>query len=328
MARRKLARVGTARARRGEWTTGELVLGHYPDAPITAPVNILCGADDGPTLWVQGAIHGAEIGGSMGVLRLFSKINPARMKGTIVAVMAANPMAFRAQVRNTPFDGENMNRLFPGNPIGAHSQQAAAILMETAWEAAHAMMDLHSGGMEAVVPFYAIHWEDGSDASREARRLARSTGTPDNWACTDDWLHGAMFTNFTRRGKPGLIIECGGGGPLPDEHVDNFAQAVRGVAQAMKILPGRPPRQERYRTIGHAELVFNARGGFFLPDTEPGAVVRKGQRIGRVMDAHGTIIEELRSPNGPAYIAAIGRRYLPLNSGTMIAETLDVVEDR
>ena len=327
MARRRLAKVGTAKARRGEWTTGELVLGHYPDAPITAPVNILCGSNDGPTLWVQGAIHGTEIGGSIGVLRLFSKINPARMSGTIVAVMAANPMAFRAQARNTPFDGENLNRLFPGNPIGAHSPQAASILMETAYEVADAMMDLHSGGLEAVVPFYAIHWEDGSDASLESRRLARATGTPDNWACTDDWLHGAMFTNFTRRGKPALIIECGGGGPLPEEHIDNFCGAVRGVAQAMKILPGRPPRQERYRTIGHAELVFNTRGGFFLPEAEPGEVVRKEQRIGRVMDPHGAIVEELRSPNGPAYIAAIGRRYLPLSSGTMVAETLDVVED-
>lgn len=326
MAKRRLVAVGSAKARRGEWTTGELRLGDYPDAPITAPVNILCGKNDGPTLWVHGAIHGAEIGGSLGVLRLFSKIDPARMNGTIVAVMAANPTAFRAQVRNTPFDGENMNRLFPGNPAGPHSQQAADILMETAFTVADAMMDLHSGGLEAVVPFYAIHWKDGSDASREAERLARAAGTSDIWACNDDWLDGAMFTNFTRRGKPAVIIECGGGGPLPEEHIGNFTGAVRGVAQAMNILPGRPPRKKRYRTIGHAELVFNTRGGFFLPETEPGAVVREGQCIGRVMNAHGKIVEELKSPNGPAYVAAIGRRYLPLHSGTMVAETMDVLE--
>ena len=32
---------------------------------------------------------------------------------------------------------------------------------------------------------------------------------------------GAMFVNFIRQGKPGLIVECGGGGPLPDRQIDN-----------------------------------------------------------------------------------------------------------
>lgn len=328
MAKRKTPAVGTAKARPGKWTTGELVLGHYPDAPITAPVNILCGAEDGPTLWVQAAIHGTEVGGAMGLLRLFDKLDPARMRGTIIAVMAANPTAFRARARNTPLDGENLNRLFPGDPAGPHSRQAAYVLLETALDVSDAMMDLHSGGDEAVVPFYALYWDDGSPASQEAARLARAAGTSDLWASRDEWLTGTMLANYTRRGKPAVIVECGGGGQVPEPHIDSFVEAVGGVARALGIVPGRPPRQESYRIMGEALLVFNKRGGYFLPAVGVGAVVRKGQVIARVMDPHGRIVEELESPNGPAYIAAIVRPYLPVHSGSMVAECIKVVKRR
>src|SRR5215470_867883 len=171
MARLK---VGTAIARPGAWTTGTLTLGHYPDGPITTPVNIVSGKRPGKVLWVQAAIHGAECGGALGLLKLMKRIDPARMRGAIVGIMAANPTAFRALERNTPYDGENMNRLFERPSRTSQSRQAAAILMETAWASADAMMDLHSGGIQEVVPFYALYWEDGSPASQESARLARA----------------------------------------------------------------------------------------------------------------------------------------------------------
>lgn len=325
MARKKNIKVGSARSKPGEWTKGTLVLGHFPDGPITSPVNMISGAEPGPTLWVQCAIHGTETGGAIGLLQLFKKINTARMKGNIVGIMATNPTAFRGYARNTPLDGENLNRLFPGNPRGAHSQQMASVLFETAMSVADAMMDLHSGGDEARVPFYGICYNDGSDAAKESMRLAESIGSDVVWSCTDAWLGGAMFVNFTKNGKPGIIVENGGGGGLPDSDIDKFAGAIEGVAKAMGILPGRPPRKKRYIVVDDCALVFNRSGGYFVPAVEVGDIVESGQTVGRVMDVHGETAEEITSPNGPAYIAAIVRPYLPVHSGTMVAECISVV---
>ncbi len=316
MARLK---VGTALARAGAWTTGTLTLGHYPDGPITTPVNILSGRQPGKVLWVQAAIHGAECGGALGLLKLMKRIDRTRMRGAIVGIMAANPTAFRALERNTPYDGENMNRLFERPSRTSQSRQAAAILMETAWSTADAMMDLHSGGIQEVVPFYALYWEDGSPASQESARLARAAATPHIWRSTDAWLGGAMYTNFTKRGKPALIIECGSGGDLKERDVDNFANAIEGVARALGILPGRAPAQKRYRYLGSCDLVYNQRGGYFLPAVAPGATVVKKQVLGRVMDAHGKLVEEIRAP-APSFIAAIVRDNRAIHSGTMVAE--------
>ena len=318
--------VGTARGEAGRWTTGRLTLGYYPDGPITSPVNILCGEQPGPVLWVQSAIHGDEPGGAIGSLRLLKRCDPKAMKGAIIMVMAANPTAFRSHARNTPFDCENMNRCFPGDPNGGHSSRTASILMETASSVADVVMDLHSGGIEAIVPFYAIYREDGSATSREARRLARATGTPDIWACQDAWLDGAMFVNFVKQGKPAVIVECGGGGLMPEAHIENFASAVEGVARAIGIIPGEPTIQPRYRTMGQCFIVFNQRGGFFAPAVSAGDIVEKGQPLGRILSPHGEIVEEVVSPNGPGYVAALSRPYLPVYSGAWIAETIQVLD--
>jgi predicted deacylase len=242
------------------------------------------------------------------------------MSGAIVGIMAANPGAFRGYGRNTPLDGENMNRLFPGDPAGPHSRQSASILFETAMGVADAMMDMHSGGDEAMVPFYGLYWDDGSAASEASGKLARAVGSPVVWRSSDDWLKGAMFVNATLRGKPAVIVECGGGGPLPEEHVDNFKGAVKGVAQNLGILPGDPPSFDRYTEVTECKLVFNRMGGYFMPKAKIGDIVEKGAVIAEIMDVHGNIVEEIRSPNGPAYLAALVRPYFPVHSGAMCAE--------
>ena len=192
--------VGTAAFEPSRITHGKLVLATHVGAPVAAPIRVACGAKPGLVLWVQAAIHGGEVGGTLALNRALDRLDLSAMSGSIVAGLAANPLAFRAQTRNSPEDGENMNRLFPGDPGGTITRQMANCLMETAAWTADAVLDLHSGGVEAIVPFYALYWEDGSEASRESRRLARSAGTEIIWQAEDAWLSGAMFTNLTRHG--------------------------------------------------------------------------------------------------------------------------------
>lgn len=318
----KQTAIGTARFEPGQITTGELALAHHLDGPVAAPVMIATGAKPGPTLWVQAAIHGGEIGGTLGIVRCLKRLDLQSMAGAIVGILAANPLAFRAQTRNTPIDGENMNRLFPGSLSGSITRQMAHQLMEVAVSQADVVVDLHSGGHEAVVPFYSLFWDDGSDASRAAAGYARSAATDVIWAARDEWLSGAMFTQLTRRNIPALIIECGGGAEIPDSHIEAFASAIEGIARAAEILPGGRVPQARYRTIGSCDLAFTRRGGFFVPACAAGDTLKKGDPVGRVVDIFGQDQEVITTPKR-AFIAAIGRPYLPVQSGAMIAELND-----
>jgi predicted deacylase len=283
---------------------------------------IATGAKPGATLWVQAAVHGGEIGGTLGIVRCLERINLQSMSGAIVGVLAANPLAFRTQTRNTPIDGENMNRLFPGAANGSITRQMARNLMDAAAASADLVLDLHSGGHEAIVPFYSLYWDDGSEASRKAAGYARSAATNVIWAARDEWLAGAMFTQLTRQGTPALIVECGGGAGLPDRDIEAFALAIEGVARAAEILPGGPVRQEHYRTIGSCDLVYTQRGGFFIPACAAGDTLGEGEPVGLVVDVFGRCQETITTPKR-AFVAAIGRPYLPVQSGAMIAELND-----
>jgi len=318
--------VGNTRAEPGRWTKGHLTLGYYPDGPIQSPVNILCGARPGKVLWVQNAVHGDEAGGAIGILRFLQRCDPSTMTGAIVAVMVANPTAFRAQARNTPCDSENMNRCFPGDSKGGHTRTSANVLIESACSVADAVVDLHSGGTDAVVPFYSIYCNDGSVASEESLRLARATGTPTIWACRDVWLEGAFFSNVVKRNKPAVLVECGGGGPILEAHIESFVRAIEGVARALGILPAAPTLAPNYRTIDGCSIVYNQRGGYFEPTVQAGDIVTAGQPLGRILSPHGDVLEELVSPVGPAYIASILRAYLPVHSGSEVAEAIQISE--
>jgi predicted deacylase len=335
--------VGTARGEPGRWTKGRLTLGEYADGAIESPVNLLCGARPGNVLWVQNAVHGDEAGGAIGILRFLHRCDPARMSGSIVALMVANQPAFRAQARLTPFDGENMNRCFPGARGGGHTRAAASVLIDTACEAADAVIDLHSGGNEAIVPFYTIYRDDGSAAAEASRKLAVATGAETVWACCDSWLEGALFANVVKRGKPSVLIECGGGGPVLEEHIDDFADALEGIARSLEILPppaatgnvSRPSgagpgpaaaRAREPRVIDGCAFVVNRRGGYFEPLVRAGDVVEAGQRIARILSPYGEVLEELGSPVGPAFIASIVRAYLPIHSGIEVAEAIRITK--
>jgi len=313
------AALGTAAFAQGRVTKGELVLTSHVGAAVAAPVMVASGEKAGPVLWVQAAIHGGEVGGTLALARLFRRLDLAAMSGSIAAVLVANPLAFRAQTRNSPEDGENMNRLFPADTGGTITRQMAQSLFEAAAETADVVMDLHSGGVECIVPFYALYWDEGSPASEASARYARSAGTEIVWRARDAVLGGAMFASLTRRGIPSIIVECGGGGAMPDAHIESFVAATIGVARAMEILPGGEVRQPRYRTIGSCDFVFTRAGGFFEPVCEVGDTVVAGAALGRVIDVFGDEREQIIARMS-GFVAAIGRRFLPVHAGALVAE--------
>jgi len=317
--------VGSATARNGEVTKGRLALGHAPDGPIESDVYIASGREPGPTIWIQSLVHGEEIGGALAIGRFLASLDLTTLRGSIIALPVANPLTYRAWSRNVPVDGSNLNRCFPGEPAGSHTSQIAATLLETMLGTADVFVDLHSGGDRANVPFYSLYWSDDSEASEESARLARACGTADVWATSDDWLTGAMFKHVVDRGKPSVIVECGGNAMVTEQHIDNFVAALTGISQAAGTIPGEAPTQPTYRLLGSSELVFNRIGGIFATDVKAGDVLNEGDEVGRIIDIHGKTLETIRAPFGPVYLAALRRNYLAVHSGEMVCEALAVV---
>jgi uncharacterized protein len=320
-------RVDKVEAGPGSTARGYIEIGHYPDMPFYSPIMIARGRKVGPTLWIQCLVHGPEIVGPISVARFFREIDLEQLAGSIVALLVANPLGFRAYNRLTPQDGANLNRVFPGKPDGSVSEQIAHRVLDLAMRHGDVLLDLHSGGDLTITAFYVIYAKLDSDGSREARRLAAQVGSRYQWGSNEGWLKGAAFSNFTRRtGKPALIIESGGGGRVTDEDLANFRTGLFGLTRAMGMLPGAPPVAEDVRGGGNALHLKATRGGFWQPLIAPGDDVVAGQELGRIVDVFGDVAETVTCPFGQAWIGSIRRPWMGVYGGDQVIEIVERVE--
>lgn len=314
--------VGTIERRSGAITRGEIRLADYPDGmPVSSPVMIATGAQDGPTLWVQALVHGPEVVGPTAILRFIRTLDPLDMKGSIIFLMSANPLGSRGYNRLTPQDGRNLNRVFPGDAAGHLTEQLASRLLELSTGSSDAMLDLHSGGDLTITCHYTLFHNNGTPEGRESERLAMACGAPNIWNSLEPGLEGCHFTQYTRIGrKPALIVESGGGARVWDHDVERLETAIRGVSQAMGIMPGEPAKHAEYRLGGDAIHLKCTRGGLFMPLVEEGADVREGQHLGNIVNFYGDVVEEILCPVKEAWIGSIRRPNMPIYNGDQVFE--------
>ena len=141
------AEVGGQRVGPGERRRLWLPLGHRPDGgPLGLPLVVVRGALPGPTLGVVAGVHGDEYEGPEALRRFLAGLDPARLRGTVVATPQANPPAFEAGQRTGAVDHLDLNRAFPGRPDGFLTQRIADLLVGEVVGPADALVDLHGGG--------------------------------------------------------------------------------------------------------------------------------------------------------------------------------------
>src|SRR5207244_10909971 len=130
---------------------------------VTAGVH----GDEGP--WSARAIH-----------QLLERTSLTDLIGTLRVVPVSNPLAMEADARCAPLDVLDLNRVFPGNPNGSHTERLAALLTEHAVEGANVLIDLHGGGSWCVNAFVFRNAEapeiaDAFDAPFVVDQASRAT---------------------------------------------------------------------------------------------------------------------------------------------------------
>src|SRR5207237_10631937 len=107
-----------------------------PVVTVTAGVH----GDEGP--WSARAIH-----------QMLERTPMSDLIGTLRVVPVSNPLAMEADARCAPLDVLDLNRVFPGNPNGSHTERLAAVLAEHAVDGVDALIDMHGGGSWCVNAF-------------------------------------------------------------------------------------------------------------------------------------------------------------------------------
>jgi predicted deacylase len=128
--------------------------------PIVGPLDgiegeILCCINngEGPSVLLLGGIHGDEYEAQIVLRRLAERLTPADVTGRVIIIPSLDFPAAQKGKRVSPFDGQNMNRCFPGKEDGTPTERLCAFVTKQLFPAVDLLIDVHAGGGDvSVVP--------------------------------------------------------------------------------------------------------------------------------------------------------------------------------
>ena len=311
--------IGSARSTGPGRVTGRLPLGSAPDGtPIEAPVVIVQGAADGPVLWLHGCVHGNEYCGTYIIHEFLHGLDPAALKGAVVALPVVNPPAFQFNRRTNPLDIFNdvdMNRQFPGNPNGVATQQMAAVVYRELKAHADVLIDFHTAITADVR--WALFPKMGGEAGRLSETVARAFGYRDTLPVPEGTLKGSALMTAAGDGIASFIVECGGKHrAFTDEAVTDAAERLRNVARGLGMLEGAVVDHGPMTYFSNFAWITARQGGLFQKEVSCGDAIVEGALLGRYYDVWGNDAGEARAPDAGVVLA--------INNGPLIGpgETL------
>lgn len=231
-----------------------------------------------PHVFFTAGVHGNEVTGVYVARRLtayFAAHPPLR--GSVTVIPTVNATALRCMQRRSPFDGEDLNRIFPGDPAGTLSHRlAAAVYGET--EGADILVDLHCCGQHGLPYILSIY----SEAANVRALVGRITMPI---AVHSEGTGGQLFTEATRqRGQAACIIELpsgAGSGAVNKPVGDQCYEALLDLLRSEGVVPG-PVAGAGPAFYGSLLDAETALCGLWQPAVARGEAVRAGQTLGTV----------------------------------------------
>jgi len=253
------------------------------------PVTVFVGREQAPGRGVVaiGATHGNEYEGPLAIKHLLHEIKTEDVRGRLILIPTLNAPAFDAGVRDTPDDGKNLNRAFPGEKQGSITSRLAHFIHDIVFPQVHVVLDIHSGGNVArFVPLTCFHHVNDPVQNRAMEETARGFGCRFTMKYMDG--PGLLTSAAEGLGKITIGTEVGWGRSVNTEGVSMTRQGILTAAIRHEQLRGEVPAG-RHCSRADQVLVDNNDlscyvlapfEGHFEPLANCGESVKAGQRIG------------------------------------------------
>lgn len=253
---------------------------------IPVPVAVIANGD-GPTVILEGGNHGDEYEGPITLGELIRDLDPVDVSGRLIFIPTINQPAVVAAQRVSPIDGINLNRTFPGDPLGTTTRQIAAFVNDVLFPLGDVFIDLHSGGSSLdIIPSAVI--EPGRTPEQHAANVAAALafGTPTTVVIDN---RGDPRTATAAAAQAGMTVigtEMAGGGTVSIDALALCRRGVRNVLAHLGVLPeafATPVETpSKLYTLGAGAHVIVEDDGVFEPMHRLGTEVRAGELAGRI----------------------------------------------
>jgi predicted deacylase len=248
---------------------------------------------DGPAVAIVAGLHGNELNGIHAVNLLVKSLRVQRPKGRVHLFPLVNTFGADEGLKRWPFDDQDINRAFPGDPEGSVVQRIAHALLEAS--DADVCVDVHSGA-----PHVRELPQVRAPMGGEELELARSMKLPVVWRRPGVRLEPTgMIGAWRAAGRRALHVVGGRGITLDSGHSTTMANGLNNLLGHLGICA----RMDMGGTgtaadVTHAEVGVHRAGcgGFFVAEVRVGDEVRPGHLLGYLQSPiGGERLEEIRA---------------------------------
>lgn len=229
-----------------------------------------------PSVAIVAGLHGNELNSIHAVNMLISALRVQRPRGTVHLFPLVNTFGADEGRKRWPFDDQDINRAFPGDPNGTAVQRIAHALLESTRDV-DVCVDVHSGA-----PHVRELPQVRAPMSGVELELARAMGLPVIWRRPGDRLEATGLVGAWREAGRHALHVIGGRGITLDTSLSTMiARGLSGLLAHLKIMPalGEP---STVADITHAGIETHRApcGGFFVPEVRVGDRVKPGHLLG------------------------------------------------
>jgi hypothetical protein len=276
-----------------------------------------------PVGLITAGVHGDEgPWGAWAIQKMLAQTDEDELIGSLRIVPVANPLAMQADARNAPLDTLDLNRVFPGDPKGSHTERLAAALVAGAVDGAEIVIDLHGGGSWCVNAF--VFQFAGGEALSKSFPAPFIVSGPDR---------AITLTGYARsQGATVAAVEMGGRSEFEEQWAERIASGLRRALEVSGLLkPGSHSMgREEPIPVGPTTVLRPGHGGIFIPRARAdvvGTVVPGGTVLGDLRDpVTQAVIEQFEAPFDRTALLLLRPTMTRLEGGAMtyvVAEPLD-----
>lgn len=261
----------------------------YAGNDVAAPVVVVHGAQAGPVLCLAAGVHGDEINGVEIVRQVMNRLAPEQLRGTVIGVPVVNLFGYQRGSRYLP-DRRDLNRFFPGTRYGSIASRIAFSFFENVARHCDALVDFHTGS------FDRSNLPQVRADLRIPEVLEFTRGFGATVVLHSKGSQGMLRVAATAVGIPAVTFEVGAPARLQPEEIDTAVAAMERLLHRMGLVESEAVEEEPQPIFYESRWIRADHGGLLISDVQLGQRVRRGQRLGRVIDPLGNIEREIVSP--------------------------------
>jgi predicted deacylase len=294
------------------------------DAPYRGPYRLerlTFGGGEGPSVAVVAGLHGNELNGIHSLNVLAATLRMARLHGTVHVFPVVNTFGLDQGTKRWPFDDQDINQAFPGDPDGSVVQRIAHALLEHTQ--ADVCLDVHSASpLMRELPQVRVPL-----SGREVE-LGRAMELPVVWRRAGDRLESTGLVGAWRQeGASALHILGGRGATLDVDASRTMTNGILRLLHHLGILSTAPDPGDNLvdTTRNQVSYHYSAMGGFWVPEVRTGDRVKPGHLLGKITEVvGGDLLEEFRADRDGIVVTM--RTYPVVHARELLIRVADPVE--